>query len=162
MMNSVTEEVKFEPVTIDTQEIAKDLILEGLAERFGFIDYSLNPDLNNIVESYLIKGDTFLLGSIQGEIKCTGALINEETNVGRIVRMSVIKEYRRMGLARKMLKKLEGIARDKGYTRIVLETNIDWTNAIQFYKSSGFNEIHKEDGLIHMSKELSSNKISRE
>lgn len=153
-MNSVTDEVKFEPVTLDTQDIAKSLILEGLAERFGFIDYSLNPDLNNIVDSYLKQGNIFLIGSIQGELICTGALVYEEKNIGRIVRMSVKKEYRRQGLANRTLEKLEEIAKDMGYTRLVLETNIDWRSATQFYKSCGFIKLNKEDGLIHMSKEL--------
>jgi ribosomal protein S18 acetylase RimI-like enzyme len=157
IMSKVTKELQIELVTEATQAIAKDLILEGLAERFGFIDYSLNPDLNNIVESYINKGNVFLTGTIQGDIRCTGALINEETTVGRIVRMSVLKEYRRTGFARKMLEKLEGIARDKGYTRLVLETNVEWVSAVQFYKSCGFNEINIEDGLVHMVKQLNVN-----
>lgn len=157
-MNKFTDELMIEPVTEATQSIAKELILEGLAERFGFINYSLNPDLNNIVESYIENEDIFLLGTIQGELKCTGALINEETNVGRIVRMSVKKVCRRQGFARLMLASLEEKARNKGYTRLVLETNMNWVSAIQFYKSCGFNEINIEDGLIHMSKELTANK----
>lgn len=147
-------ELQIESVTEATQSVAKELILEGLAERFGFIDYSLNPDLNNIVESYIKEGDIFLTGSIQGKVLCTGALIKEETYVGRIARMSVKKVCRRQGFARLMLKSLVVKARAKGYTRLVLETNVDWMNAIQFYISCGFNEMYKENGLIHMTKDL--------
>ncbi|QEE16057.1 hypothetical protein DSAG12_01885 [Promethearchaeum syntrophicum] len=69
----------------------RKLIFEGLSERFGFIDDSLNPDLNNIVEFYIEKGDIFIVGRYNEKIICTGAIIKENDHTGRIVRMYVKK-----------------------------------------------------------------------
>lgn len=141
-------------VTEDTQEQAKRVVLSGLEERLGFLNESYNTDLNNIVQNYTNHGDVFLTGTLRSEVICTGALIEERKDVGRIVRMSVLKAYRRKGFARKMLEELEAIARTKKYVKIVLETTNTWSDAIQFYKSNGYIEQTMSDLEIHMEKNL--------
>lgn len=114
--------LRIETIGLHTQEAAKAVVLAGLAERFDSMDHALNPDLNAIVQTYTENGEVFLVGRYQHEVVCTGALIQESPNIGRIVRMSVLKAYRRRGFARLMLSELEQAAKSKGFSRIVLET----------------------------------------
>ncbi len=149
-----TIQLRFESVNENTQQQAKDLILEGMCEHFGFIDYSMNPDLDHIVKNYIDHGDTFLVGTYNDHIICTGALIREDEHTGRIVRLSVSSEYRRKGLAGIMMEQLERVAVEKEMKSMVLETNKDWHNAIGFYKSYGYHEIERDSTQVHMIKRL--------
>ena len=50
------------PINKNLEIIARKLIYEYLFERFGSINYSLNPDLKNIVNFYIKKEDIFIVG----------------------------------------------------------------------------------------------------
>ncbi len=114
------ENLQILPITKDRETEAKKLIYEGLAERFDFLDDSLNPDLKNIVDFYILKSDIFIIGIYNEKLICTGALIKENDQTGRIVRMYVKKEYRRMGIAKYIIKILENYGNKKKFTTIVL------------------------------------------
>lgn len=153
-MKEVYQTLVIEEVSKDTQEDAKRIVLAGLKERFGSLDESLNQDLNEIVLNYSSRGNHFLVGRINTKVICTGALIREEVDTGRIVRMSVQKEYRRHGLAQKMLKEIERRAQAKGFKRIVLETTNSWHDAISFYKKNEYKEFARNEYEVHMVKNL--------
>jgi GNAT superfamily N-acetyltransferase len=138
------------------QEAARKLILDGLGQHFGFIDETLNPDLDDITAHYLASGQTFLVAELDGTLMGTGALIieNAGAQVGRIVRMSVAREARRTGIGQAVLARLIETARERGFTRLVLETNIGWDDAIGFYQRCGFREYDRGDGLTHMTLDL--------
>ncbi|WML47616.1 GNAT family N-acetyltransferase [Neobacillus sp. PS3-34] len=141
-------------ITKEFEKEARELILDGFKERFGFIDCSLNPDLKNIIGTYSKPGCLFLVGLIENIVVCTGAFTLEAEDTGRIVRMSVNREYRRLGIARKMINELESQAKHLGYKKLVLETNHEWTSAVQFYKKNGYSEERKELSCIHFLKLL--------
>ncbi len=125
----------FEPHDqIDTRQ----LILHGLGEHYGFIDETRNPDIDNILENYIAIGAAFLVAQLNEQIVGTGALIEEEPSVGRIVRMSVDRAYRRHGIGKNIMQHLIEAARQRGYTQVRLETNNDWYDVIAFYTSLGF------------------------
>lgn len=148
------QNVVMKPIIETYQNEAKRLILEGMKERFGFIDYSLNPDLHDIYSHYSKDGNIFFIGFLDDELVCTGALTNESHTTGRLVRMSVKMVHRRKGIAQKMLDHLEGQALRRSYSRIVLETNQDWNSAIRFYKKNGYNFDFQENERVHFMKEL--------
>ncbi|WP_164669840.1 GNAT family N-acetyltransferase [Virgibacillus doumboii] len=153
MMEAV-DEINFAKISKQQQNEAKDIILEGFRERFGFIDYSLNPDLENIYANYTIDGNAFFVGLLHHQIICTGAITKENPTTARIERMSVKKEFRRQGIARKMLLHLENCAKDMGYSQAVMETNKKWTSAINLYKNNGYAEYKQDNQRIHMFKTL--------
>ncbi len=146
--------ISFAKITAESRDPARRLILEGFRERFGFIDPTLNPDLADPVSWYSRQGLLFLTGSLEGQIVCTGAVTYEEEGTARIERMSVKKEYRRQGLAARMLLALERSAFDMGYRKIVLETNRDWESAVQLYLVNGYAIIGENDERFHFRKEL--------
>lgn len=88
-----TDDLRIESVNESTQTQAKELILQGLKEHFGFLDTSLNPDINDIIQNYIKQGNIYLVGLLQKEVVCSGALITINENTGKIVRMSVKNEY---------------------------------------------------------------------
>ncbi|MFC4559014.1 GNAT family N-acetyltransferase [Virgibacillus kekensis] len=150
----IVPEIKFTKVTEQQQDEAKALILEGFKERFGFIDPTLNPDLSNIYKHFNLEGNAFFVGFQMGQIICTGAIANETNNTARIERMSVKKDFRRQGIARAMLYHLEDYAKDIGYSKAILETNIKWPSAINLYQNNGYDEYTRDEQRVHMVKYL--------
>ena len=58
----------------EDQDAAQKLILAGLAEHWGYLDTSKNPDLKNIALSY--AEGIFLVGKLDGVIVATGAFLH--------------------------------------------------------------------------------------
>lgn len=141
------------------QTATKQLILAGLADHWGILDPTLNPDLNNISHSY--RDEIFLLAIKDQEIVGCGALITEdgERGNGRIMRMSVKKENRRQGIGKLILKHLETAAQMRGFTKIVLETTQTWHKAIAFYQTNGYQIIRQWNGDTHFEKDIEASNI---
>ena len=131
------------------QSDTKKLILAGLGGHFGGIDLALNPDLDDIVSTYLEDGHQFVVATLNEQIIGTGGLYLQE-EVGRIVRMSVAREYRGLGIGRMLAEHLVGLAKGLGLHRINVETNHDWYPAIELYKSCGFVQLFIDEESIHM------------
>src|SRR5579872_5319638 len=143
------------PFAAADQPAARRLILLGLGEHFGFIDETCNPDIDDIAAHYLASGQTFLVAELDGTLVGTGALLREDAQTGRVVRMSVARDVRRKGIAQALMARLMDIARERGFARLVLETNIDWDDAIGFYQRCGFREYARGEGLTHLALDLS-------
>lgn len=144
------EELIVRPFVAEDQEAVRRLILDGLGEHFGFVDESLNPDLDDIVTSYVSAGSLFVVAAIGDQIVGTGALVREDPGVGRLVRMSVRSSVRRRGIARALVAHLIDAARQRRYRRLVLETNVDWDDAIGLYTSCGFTEYARTPEEVHL------------
>jgi GNAT superfamily N-acetyltransferase len=129
------------PFEARDQRAARAVILAGLGEHFGAIDETLNPDLNDIAASY--GGAAFLVACDGDEIVGTGALTPRPDGVAIVSRMSTAAAHRRRGVAREVLSRLVDAARERGCTRVVLGTNIDWEDAIAFYRAFGFEEMRR-------------------
>jgi GNAT superfamily N-acetyltransferase len=136
------------PFTPADQDAAQQLILAGLGERWGWIDPTLNPDLNAIARDY--AAGYFLVGELEGELVATGALIPEAATSLRVVRMSVRRDLRGQGIGKQVLAALLDYARQQGCTEVVLETTSTWTDAVAFYARAGFQKIDTRDGETHM------------
>lgn len=145
------------------QPTAKNLIQTGLGEHFGFIDPTLNPDLNDIWDSYITAGHTFVVAEWKGELVGTGALISERPKIhetfgvleanqiyGRLVRMSVSPAHRRLGIGRALVEHLLQIAQQHGLTHTLVETNLDWYDAIGLYQRCGFVEYGRDAESVYM------------
>lgn len=138
------------PFAAVDQEQARALILQGLGEHFGFIDPTLNPDLDDITAYCRARDGYFLVVENRGDLVGTGALILEAENTGRIVRMSVHRSFRRQGIARRLVAELLAEARRRGYGRVVVETNDDWRDAITLYERCGFRHYAHRNGEAHL------------
>jgi len=127
------------------QDAFRWLVLDGMAERWGSVDDSLNPDLDDIDTHY--RNDCELVALDGPLIVGTGILLLRAAE-GEIVRMSVHRDYRRRGVARQLLAELHHLESENVVSRIVVETNAKWTEAHSLYKTSGFTFTHSAPALL--------------
>lgn len=143
-MPSDPKTILIRPFRPEDQKRVKDLILAGLAEHWGNLDPSRNPDLDDITTSY--AGTVFLVACIGAQPVGTGALLHRAVDTCEIVRMSVEKSFRRRGIGRLILNQLLQAAQQAGYQQVVLETTATWQEALDFYTANGFQASHCLDG----------------
>ncbi len=139
------------------QKAAISLILCGLGEHFDHIDRSLNPDLDDIAGYYLSQGHHFVVAAKDEIIVGAGGLLLVNEDEGRIVRLSVSGSYRGQGLGSSIVTTLLGLASELGLSRVHVETNLDWYQAIAVYERCGFERISADGESAHMVFELESN-----
>lgn len=147
-------DVTFRPFDPADQAATRRLILAGLADHFGTLDESRNPDLDDIAGNYVNKINQFVVAQRNGEIVGCGALITESPGIGRMVRLSVARQERGRGIGRALVHHLVAAARARGDRRIVVETNDDWHDAIGLYRAYGFVQYDHRDGEVHLALEL--------
>ncbi len=90
------------------------------------------------------QADTLLLAVVayeDGKPAACGAIRDHGGGEVEIKRMYVSPEFRRQGLARRVLKELELAAHELGYVRAVLETGVKQSAAIALYQSMGYHII---------------------
>jgi GNAT superfamily N-acetyltransferase len=133
------------------QDAARQSILAGLGEHFGWIDETRNTDLDDITDNYVERGYTFVIAETDGELVGTGALITEGENTGRIVRMSVNPMYRRKGIGRALVMHPLNVARRKGLTQVWVSTKRGWEDAIGLYRHCAFTEYRRDETAIYFS-----------
>jgi GNAT superfamily N-acetyltransferase/molybdopterin converting factor small subunit len=134
------------------QPACKALILAGLVEHWGFLDPSLNPDLDDIDASY---AQGCFLTAWEGEgLIGTGAFLAVDAQTVQVVRMSVLKALRAKGVGSTILAALLAEAATRGYLRAVLETTETWQEVVRFYLKAGFEITHRLDGDIFFEKDL--------
>src|SRR6185312_4220997 len=133
------------------QDAARALILAGLGERFGFIDETRNPDVDDIAAQYLAHGHLFLVAELVGEVVGTGALLCESDGATcQLVRVSTRRDLRGQGIARLIIVALLAEARQRQRRRIWVETDVPWHDAIALYERMGFTEYVRRDGLVFL------------
>ncbi len=152
-MMDQSQEITILPFQSEYQSEVKELILAGLAEHWGAVDLTKNPDLHDIGFTY--ANAVFLVAWQNNKIIGTGALVPKSNDIAEIVRMSVAKDMRRKGVGRKILQRLYEQAKRNGYKRLVLETTQTWYEVIEFYKQFGFQETHLLDGDVYFALDLS-------
>ena len=122
----------------------RQLIVDGLTERWGTYDASLNPDIESFPTAY--ADSTTLVALRLGQVAGTGTLKPSHDGRAEIVRMSVAKNSRRTGIGSLILSQLMNIARERGVCEVTLETSSSWASAIEFYIASGFRKSHESGG----------------
>jgi Acetyltransferases len=99
--------------------------LQKQYEQFNRVDY-----INDVIIVYIDKVPA-----------ACGAFKKYDADTVELKRIFVAKEYRRRGLAKIVINKLEESAADKGYKYALLETGVKQYEAISLYKKSGYGVI---------------------
>jgi GNAT superfamily N-acetyltransferase len=147
-----SQDITILPFQSEYQAEVKNLVLAGLAEHWGTLDPTKNPDLDDISRTY--ANGMFLVAWQNDQIIGTGALLPMSNDNAQIVRMSVAASMRRKGIGRKILQKLCERAKIDGYKRLLLEATDTWKEVIEFYKQYGFQITHYLDGDVYFSLDL--------
>lgn len=137
------------------QSRAQNVILNGLKEYWGFIDTSLNPDVYDIKKAYVKEGSAFIVVELGQKIIGTGGLKRtEDTDMVQMVRVSVDKNYRRQGIAKKIVTHLLSQAVTMGYKKVLVETTKTWKIPRALYNDVGFTEIKETEEDVYMIRAL--------
>ncbi|HEY1353626.1 MAG TPA: GNAT family N-acetyltransferase [Ktedonobacteraceae bacterium] len=150
----VSTTISLRPFVPGDQPAARRLILQGLGDPFGFIDETLNPDLDDIAAHYLARGHPFLVALCQQRLVGTGALLFQPDRVGQIVRVSTSRAYRRQGIAASICLQLISLARQHALSRLIVETTHDWYDAIGLYQKLGFVEYQRVRQGVYLARDL--------
>ena len=128
-----------DPTTADAARCIRSYFAE-LDQRFeaGFDPQrSLSADATELVE----PDGLLLLARLRGEAIGCGALKFHGGDPAEIKRMWVSASARGLGVGRRLLRELETHAIERGVGSVRLETNRALTEAIQLYRSAGYDEV---------------------
>ena len=128
------------------------------------IEYGIGPmpefhyDIEGLKEYYVLPKRNGFFAAYDGERIVATAGIRAydkdyeffkgqytEENTASIWRIMVDKDYRRMGLARSLVKTLEDFAKKEGYEQIYLNTHRYLEAALPFWRSLGYAVTVEED-----------------
>lgn len=127
----------------DSSEIAKlHLAIRRWQEKIGQITFSnileSQIDLNKLEEYYIAPGGNFFVAeNIDGAIIGFVALHNDGNGKGTIKRLAVLPDYHRRGIARALVSETVNWAKQNGFLKISLHTNIG-EKARPIYEQFGF------------------------
>ena len=120
--------------SVDFQKLVQLLDAE-LAQRDGELN-----DFYHQFNGIEALRQVLVLYSDKEAVAC-GAFKLRDRHSAEIKRMYVKEEYRKQGLASKLLHELEDWGREMGLKSLVLETGINQPEAIALYEKSGFKRI---------------------
>jgi len=99
-------------------------------------------DYNTIGLVAKVNGD--VAGFIISQVE-----VENQTLYGHIITVNVAPNYRRKGIASKMLKETEAILKGKGVTECHLEVREDNAAALTLYQKSGYQRIGRLEKYYH-------------
>ena len=97
-----------------------------------------DDDLRDIAGNYLAAGSNCWVVETEDGLVAMMALQRVDDRMGRLRRMRVTTEWRRRGVARALLDAAVEFCRDAGYSRIILDTTEQQTDAHRLYERYGF------------------------
>jgi len=90
------------------------------------------------VEQMANADTTVFIARDDGSAVACGALRRHEKAVGEVKRMYTLPSHRGLGIGGQILATIEALARDEGFTRLVLETGHRHDAAWRVYERAGF------------------------
>jgi len=106
-------------------------------------DRGFDPSKGATAEPHEVRppDGAFVVAYLRGEPIGCGAIKHHPGNVTDIKRMWVAESARGLGLGRRLLEHLEGLAREHGSTGTHMETSDVLPEAIALYRSAGYVEV---------------------
>ena len=114
--------------------------LEELSQRF---DTGYDPGKAAPVaeDQFAPPNGWFVVARLEGRPVACGALKRVDADTGEIKRLWTDRDSRGLGLGRKVLTTLEGLAREAGFARVRLDSNAALTEAIGLYAKAGYGSV---------------------
>jgi len=148
------------PLNSEDISAARQLLIDGLEERWGSYTAHFNPDVEAFPATY--DAALVLVAKESDRIIGTGTLKLLEPHRAEIVRMSVTRAHRRSGVGSRILGDLLNLARQHGVREVVLEITSTWDSAMSFYVQQGFRRTHEQDGNTYFSYMPVTSNVSRQ
>ncbi|WP_243303102.1 GNAT family N-acetyltransferase [Geothrix oryzisoli] len=127
-----------------------ELVMESEAEGFGFVA-RLRDEWHSMRNQFNQPGEAFFTARIQGQLVGICGLSRDpyssQAGVGRVRRLYVRKEFRRLGVGQQLIHAVVETARIH-FTLLSLRT--DNPIASQFYERQGFQSISRLESYTHL------------
>ncbi len=136
--------VAVEPPTSADARFCLESYFRELAERFE-AGYDPASDLSAPIEDLTPPSGVFVLARLRGDPVGCGALKRIDAATAEIKRVWTAPNARGLGVARRMLRRLEGEAIAMGFAVLRLDTNKALTEAHAFYLKEGYRDIPRFD-----------------
>jgi N-acetylglutamate synthase-like GNAT family acetyltransferase len=142
----------------DDQASVRDIVLAGMRERWGdAFDPAANVDLDDIWTYYVLERRAeVVVCEEEGAVVATGTLLPVDIETGQLVRIAVICQQRRKGIAAAIVKELQRRARQNEMKTLVVTTDIPWTDALALYRACGFAIFEITDSTAALSMDIAS------
>jgi ribosomal protein S18 acetylase RimI-like enzyme len=108
-----------------------------------------NDPRRDIERKLMVNGEWFLVGTIGDRVVAT-CMAGYEGHRGWINYLAVLPDYRRRGLATRMMEHAEGILKTAGCPKINLQIRTSNDDVIRFYEAVGYTV----DPVVSMGKRL--------
>jgi putative acetyltransferase len=123
-------------LTIGRQLYQWEETLDEIVERFDQQDEL--SDIDNFQSYYFGNSGLFLVVIDDNQVVGTGAVRRIDESVCELKRLWLLESYHGKGLGYRVLQKLIKFAQEKGYKKILLETDHAQERAFRFYRKAGF------------------------
>jgi GNAT superfamily N-acetyltransferase len=138
-MRSATE-IEFRPAPFDRGDGA--VLAQAMRDEMAVVYDGLNMDSSNMPKASAAElgppHGTFLVGYEDGAPICCGGVKRLDERHCELKRMYVVPAARGRGVARRLLRALEHVARELGYTVARLDTGPRQPAAQHLYESEGY------------------------
>ncbi len=140
LMQASAVSIDTEPAASADAQMCLNAFYRDLAGRF---DTGYDPAQSRLVraEELVPPAGAFVVARLDGKPVGCGALRSKDGTIGEIKHVWVDDAVRGLGIGRRLLEKLEALAREFGFATIRLDTNRALTEAQSMYRSSGYREI---------------------
>ena len=143
--------MKIERYSNQYQKLVKELVI-SIHEEFGFsYDFKLDYDLEDLEKFYTNSGDVFFILLDNNKLVGTVAIRKIDKESAELKRMYLLKEYRGQGWGSKLIDRAIEFCKEKGFKKIILDTNIKQVAAQKLYQKKGFEIIQTKENSIFMS-----------
>ena len=142
LLGAARAKVDFEPPTSEAARRCLESYFRELDERFEG-GYDAAADASSAGAETPPPGGRFVVARLDGDPIGCSALKRVDERAGEIKRVWVAKSARGLGIAPRMLRKLEAAAREMGLTILRLDTNSALTEAQALYRKEGYREVER-------------------
>jgi len=140
----IYKEFSIRPATNEDIASIKKVVFEVLQEyKLKLSESGKDNDLNDIEQNYFSKNGYFgvAVDTSSNDIVGTFGLYPINQNICELRKMYLIKQARGKGLGKYLLTCAIELAKERHYSKIVLETISPLKEAISLYKQNGFKEV---------------------
>ena len=142
LLRAAAVEIAFEPPSASDARLCLERYFRELADRFE-AGYDPAEDKSATDEDLTPPAGSFVVARLKGEPVGCGALKRIDQTTGEIKRVWTAPAARGLGVARRILQKLEGKARAMELTTLRLDTNKALKEAHAFYRKQGFRDVER-------------------
>ena len=142
----------------DDQASVRAIVLAGMRERWGdAFDPAANVDLDDIWNYYVLERRAEVVVCEEaGAVVATGTLVPLDIETGQLVRIAVIRQQRRKGIAVAIVKELQRRARQNEMKTLLVTTDRPWIDAVALYRACGFTSFRITSSTVELSMSVAS------